>query len=173
MDGLVSQRVSFKCCGNVASSTKTENKEVWYNGRIKRPIQNVISGTSIWEIMQSFADFVNEKTLLQDKLSTLGVQVHRSPKCHLELAGEGIEYSWGHAKNYYQRLPLHVKRKKENFYQSVQSAMAQNRLITEVVINFARRARGYLCAYYALTFGNNRDQAQQSKRSHHNGSNKW
>ena len=35
------------------------------------------------------------------KLSTLGVQVHRSPKFHSELAREGIEYTWGYTKNFY------------------------------------------------------------------------
>ena len=30
----------------------------------------------------------------------------RTPKCHPELDGEGIEYSWGRANKYYKLLPL-------------------------------------------------------------------
>jgi hypothetical protein len=31
-------------------------------------------------------------------LQSMGVLVDRTPKCHCELAGEGIEYSWSCAK---------------------------------------------------------------------------
>ena len=45
----------------------------------------------------------------------LGVEVDRSTKCHPELAGEGIEYSWGRAKSVYRRAMLVDKKGKENF----------------------------------------------------------
>jgi hypothetical protein len=32
----------------------------------------------------------------------MGVLVDWTPKCHCELAGEGIEYSWAAAKNKYR-----------------------------------------------------------------------
>mmetsp|Transcript_29437 Transcript_29437/g.53921 ORF Transcript_29437/g.53921 Transcript_29437/m.53921 type:complete len:237 (-) Transcript_29437:190-900(-) len=51
-------------------------------------------------------DFINEETLLQYHGKMLGVLVDRSPKCHPEVAGEGIEYSWGCGKGKYRRLPL-------------------------------------------------------------------
>ena len=72
---------------------------------------NIITGTSLTDMMESHSDFANEKTLLQENLSKLGIEVHRSPKYHSELAGEGIKYSWGFAKKYYRRLPLKLKRK--------------------------------------------------------------
>jgi hypothetical protein len=37
----------------------------------------------------------------------------RTPKCHCELAGEGIEYAWGCAKNHYRRQPLKDKRARQ------------------------------------------------------------
>jgi len=40
--------------------------------------------------------------------------VNRSTKTHPELAGEGIEYSWGHAKCYYQSVKLKEKMGKDN-----------------------------------------------------------
>ena len=105
-------------------NTKQKINKYYTMAGSKDQYRNVVPGTSLQEIMQSCSDFVNKKNLLQDKLSTLGVQVHRSPKCHSKLAREGIKFSWGYAKNYYHCLPLNFKRKKENFCQSVQSAMA-------------------------------------------------
>jgi hypothetical protein len=41
--------------------------------------------------------------MLQSIGQILGVVVDRTPKCHCKIAGEGIEYSWGLAKNHYQK----------------------------------------------------------------------
>jgi hypothetical protein len=38
-------------------------------------------------------------------------------KFHSELAGEGVEYIWAHAKAYYRRMPVSKKRGRENFKQ--------------------------------------------------------
>ena len=52
-------------------------------------------------------DFEEEETLLQSMGREMGVLVDRTPKCHhCELAGEGIEYSWGCTKNFYRRVSL-------------------------------------------------------------------
>ena len=48
---------------------------------------------SINSLMKLQADFLNEVTLLQFHAAKLVVSVDRSPKCHPELAGEGIEYA--------------------------------------------------------------------------------
>ncbi len=45
----------------------------------------------------------------------MGVEVDRSTKSHPELAGEGIEYSWGRAKSVYRRAKLAQKKGKDNF----------------------------------------------------------
>jgi hypothetical protein len=45
----------------------------------------------------------------------LGVKVDCSMKCHPELAGKGIEYSWGLAKSVYRRAKLADKKGKEIF----------------------------------------------------------
>jgi len=39
-------------------------------------------------------DFNSEQTRLQYMGTKLGMVVDRSPKYHLEIAGEGVEYSW-------------------------------------------------------------------------------
>ncbi len=46
-------------------------------------------------ILADYADFLSEKTCLMYLEERLGVEVDRSTKSHPELAGEGIEHSWG------------------------------------------------------------------------------
>ena len=66
----------------------------------------MIPETLLRNMMSTLIDFVNEETLLQYHGKMLGVIVDRSPKCHPEVAGEGIEYSWGCSKGKYRRLPF-------------------------------------------------------------------
>ena len=95
-------------------------------------------------------DFVNETTLLQETLKELGVLVIRTPKCHSEVVGEGVEYSWGGSKNNYRRLPMKLKTGKDNFIKSVEHVLSRDQLNTKLVRKFARRARAYTCAYYVM-----------------------
>jgi hypothetical protein len=70
-------------------------------------------------MMEPQMDFVEEETLLQYHGRQLGVIIDRTPKCHPEMAGEGIEYNWGCAKGFYHRLPITEKRTKNKFSESV------------------------------------------------------
>jgi len=45
----------------------------------------------------------------------MGIEVYRTPKCHPELAGEGIEYTWAHCQNHFHNILLDRKRCRENF----------------------------------------------------------
>jgi hypothetical protein len=70
-----------------------------------------------------------------------------------ELAGEGIEYSWGCAKNSYCRVSLKQKRGKDNFKAVVRECLLREKggvLVTEQIRLFSRRARAYICAYYMI-----------------------
>jgi len=69
-------------------------------------------------------DFEEEESMLQSISSTLGVSIDQTPKCHCKLAGEGIEYSWGCAKNAYRLMPLSIKRKKETFQETVRKCQS-------------------------------------------------
>jgi hypothetical protein len=66
-------------------------------------------------LWQNCLDFEEEESLLQSKGRILGAKVDQTPKCHFELAGKGIGYSWGCAKNFFCQQPLKDKRGKENF----------------------------------------------------------
>jgi hypothetical protein len=98
-------------------------------------------------------DFEEEESMLQSIGSTLGVSIDQTPKCHCKLAGEGIEYSWGCAKNAYQLMPLSIERKKETFWETDRKCLRHDVLTTEWVRKFSRRAREYICVYHALHQG--------------------
>jgi hypothetical protein len=66
-------------------------------------------------LMASCFDFEKEETLLQSMGREMGVLVDRTPKCNCELAEEGIEYSWGCAKNHHRRISLKRKKSKDSF----------------------------------------------------------
>mmetsp|Transcript_25228 Transcript_25228/g.45664 ORF Transcript_25228/g.45664 Transcript_25228/m.45664 type:complete len:156 (-) Transcript_25228:579-1046(-) len=61
---------------------------------------------SLKKILAACTDFVEEKTLLQTIGANIGrdrgisVTIDRTPKCHPEVAGEGIEYCWAMSKIY-------------------------------------------------------------------------
>ena len=61
---------------------------------------------SLWHLMSECSDFKDGETALQYLGSQLGVQVQLTLIFHAELAGEGVEYSWAHAKSYYHRIPV-------------------------------------------------------------------
>jgi hypothetical protein len=76
--------------------------------------------TSLQYLMSNLKDFETQETsMLCLKAREIGIMIDRTPKCHCKLAGEGIEYAWGCAKNQYRRQPLkHKKRQKDNFRQT-------------------------------------------------------
>ena len=106
--------------------------------------------TSLKYLLGNCTDFEEEESLLQAMGRKLGVTVDRTPKCHCELAGEGIEYSWGCAKNAYRQKPLSDKRSKEKFRETVRKCLSRQVLTTERIRKFSKRAREYICTYRAL-----------------------
>ena len=103
-------------------------------------------------MMSELIDFIQEETLvLQYHGKTLGVIVDWSPKCHAEVAGEGIEYSWGCAKGKYRHLPLPDKRRKENFRNLVRQCMDTSKVLTiDRQRMFSKRARQYMLDYHSI-----------------------
>jgi hypothetical protein len=101
--------------------------------------------------MRRCRDFQEEETALQHLGAQLGVEVRLTPKFHAELAGEGVEYSWAFAKAFYRRLPLALKKGRDNFKEVVKLATCTVKQLTRVRIRkFAARARAYICTYYIL-----------------------
>jgi hypothetical protein len=119
----------------------------------------VLEGAEEWSLkclMASCLDFAEELTALQHVGSQLGVSVIITPKFHAELAGEGVEYSWGITKGLYRRKPLLSKKGKESFRKLVCEVTSRDVLKTLTIRKLSRRARAYICAYYSLYESKNR-----------------
>jgi hypothetical protein len=78
---------------------------------------------SLKYLLGNCTDFEEEELMLQSIGSALGVSIDWTPKCQCKLAGEGIEYSWGCAKNACWLMPLRTKRKKETFQKTVRKCL--------------------------------------------------
>jgi hypothetical protein len=112
---------------------------------------NIIENSSINLLMMKQTDFASELTLLQYHGNRLGVIIDCTPKCHPELAGEGIEYIWALAKLYYRHKPLSQKRSKDSFRGLVNYCLSQNKLDVRSVQKSARRACEYMMLYKSYT----------------------
>jgi hypothetical protein len=114
-----------------------------------------IEGSGLFELVSSQPDFVNEViTLLQyfteQRSVPAGCQLMliRSPKRHPELAGEGIEYDWAAAKQWYRSQKLVEKRTKDNYRKLVIQSLNQVKI--NLRMEFSRRARQYMLAYQTV-----------------------
>jgi hypothetical protein len=62
----------------------------------------------------------------------LCIKVDRSTKCHPELAGKEIEYSWGRAKSVYRCAKLTEKKGKETFIDWLKAAFLPKKGLEKV-----------------------------------------
>ena len=109
---------------------------------------------SLRSIMAKCEDFQNEQTQLQYIAEKIGAKVKLTPKCHPELAGEGIEYSWGFGKRRYRRewaMQDDDKRTVEDFLALCRACLSNletgDALTKARVRMMAGRARSYIIAY--------------------------
>ena len=49
-----------------------------------------------------------------------------SPKCHPEVAGEGIEYAWAQAKSYIRRIPISRRRAVDEFKRELRLVLSSS-----------------------------------------------
>ena len=103
---------------------------------------------SLRELMKLQEDFAEEITLLQFHGQQMGVIIDRTPKCHPEIAGEGIEYAWGISKLIYRRAPMIKKRNKEKFVELVRECTNPvSSLSIERICSCSKKARSYMIMY--------------------------
>ena len=106
---------------------------------------------SIQNLMKQQKDFMEEVTLLQYHATKLGVSLDRTPKCHPEIAGEGIEYAWAIGKLFYRRAPIKDKRSKRSFWELVRKATdPKGELNIHRIRLCSKKARSYMKLYSIL-----------------------
>jgi hypothetical protein len=105
---------------------------------------------SLKYLMANCPDFIEEESLLQFNGQKMGVIIDQTPKCHCELAGEGVEYSWACAKNEFRQKPIQQKKSKELFKNTVRECLSREILTDARVRSFSKRAQEYICAYHVL-----------------------
>jgi len=110
LNGIPIEEVNEKVIEGQGNKAKGLLQVLWERGRIDPQVNkpyhyytingkkdifgNLQTETSLCHLMENCADFQEEETMLQAMAHQMGVEVDRSPKCHCDLAGEGIEYTW-------------------------------------------------------------------------------
>jgi hypothetical protein len=127
----------------------------------KDELGNVDLSLSLRHLMAMCSDFLNEESMMEHVGAKIGVEVMLTPKCHAEIAGEGVEYMWACSKGAYRNLTLKEKKGKENFMAGVRYSLSEKVLSIERIRKFAKRARQYLLAYHAIDSGQVSAEIQQ------------
>ena len=100
-------------------------------------------------VLANCQDFREELSALEELITSRGHILIKSPKCHPEIAGAGIEYSWGKSKMFYARNNHHTKTVKMNeFKDRVLAALSKEVLTMERIWAYERRTRDY-CRLYS------------------------
>ena len=122
------------------------------------------------DIISNLPDFKNEKSALQHTVEGRGHIPLLSPKFHPEVAGVGIEYSWGMSKLKFRReindeVPKHL-------HENIVTSMCRETILTlGRVRRFARRCRDYCRAYFehgAIESKQKIEQMRKVAKAHRN-----
>ena len=118
---------------------------------IKDAVGHVVTIPSMRQVLSACPDFLNEKTSMQELVESRGHILCMTPKYHPELAGVGIEFSWGRAKYMFRKEINDFKATnlKANVMRALSTQGDGAVLPLALVRRYARRARDYLRAYAA------------------------
>lgn len=112
-------------------------------------IKNAQALFSAYKTLLVCEDFYNEPTVLEEIFNSRGMILLLSPKAHPELAGVGIEFSWGMAKKFFRRRNCQAKRLSGKTL-NPRVLLALRHVTKANVAAFARRTRRYRAAYEAV-----------------------
>ena len=109
-------------------------------------------------------DFREEKGALEKLTESYGYTMIKSPKCHPEVAGCGIEYCWGHSKirfrnTWNSHVPTKLADDIFNTFTDDEAELPQER-----IFRYARMARDYIRGYKAIRdakAGNNKTKVSE------------
>ena len=92
-------------------------------------------------------DFMAEKCALQLMIEKRGHIFLKSPPCHPELAGQGIEYCWGYTSTVFRTINDCTAAHLES---NVAKALSKEYLTMSRVWKYQRRTRDYMRMYIQL-----------------------
>ncbi len=116
--------------------------------RLARGIDLVQAHLDAPLVLSEQEDFQNERSVLEEIIFARGHILMLSPKCHPELAGLGIEYTWGKAKKAFRNIVNDCVGK--NLHNNIMKSVSKDFIPLERVWKFARRTRDYRRAYKDL-----------------------
>ena len=69
--------------------------------------------------MSNCLNFIDQETLIKTNVCKMGerrdhIIIDRTPKCHPNISGEGVVYSWFFENNYHRQLSLDKKKGEKN-----------------------------------------------------------
>jgi len=125
-----------------------DNKEI--NRRIRLNIPLLDPALNMHLVLANCPDFKNEICALEEMLISRGHIMIKSPKCHPEVAGCGIEFTWGMGKKYY-RANDPYDNKKSDLKQRIKNALDPIKVLhIKRIWKYSRRTRAYRSAYYDI-----------------------
>lgn len=101
-------------------------------------------------VMAGCADFKAQKSQLQLEIESRGHLFDMSPKYGCEIAGVGIEYSWGRSKLHFRK---HCTFKNSDLMPRVKASLSEEVIPLSLVRKYARKTRDYMRAYAAGAVG--------------------
>ena len=99
-------------------------------------------------VLSQCFDFSNEIGALKDIVHARGHILLLSPKCHPELAGCGVEYSWGRSKTVFRREKNDLIAK--HLHANILQSLSPEALPISLIWRFERRTRDYRRMYKDL-----------------------
>ena len=129
--------------GMKCHQTDTENMKKVMDGKEGLP-----EHLDMKRVLAKQPDFLAEKCAIQQLIEDRGHIFLKSPVCHPELAGHGIEYCWGYASTIFRRINDGTA---SNFESNVANSLSAEHLTLERVWKYARRTRDYMRMYQKLS----------------------
>ena len=114
-------------------------------------------------MLRKCSDFKNEISQMMFILNLLETRLLLTPKCHPEIAGRGVEYTWGYSKLRFRQDFNDAIAK--NIKANVLKSLDREVLTTNCIRKFARKAGEYKLTYalmFHMACGEKKAVAQKS-----------
>lgn len=99
------------------------------------------------KVFMNLPDIKSEKCILEKVIIERGHIMILSPKCHCELAGNGIEYCWAYSQEVFIKSG---EKNSSNLENKVMESLSKDILTLELIWKFERKARDYMRMYWYI-----------------------